>query len=329
MAERRQPRHHLRPAALAVVAAVGLLLASLLPTSAAAGPPVVADELRIESITTPGMTLPDTPGTAGLTSYVTRNVPFEVAVGFYAAGEPAPLAENRAVELRLTVDSGPDSGTRWDVTVPKGDLATTFHVVLPSAANEVSVSVQVVNPKHSAAVQLVPAAPFDVLHTSLVASPGSQLTGVGGGGGEGVPCDAGPEEPICADLLLPWGSTSLQYLSLGACDGAVSAACGPGDGFYVQVLAELDDTVYTRSSPATLVVKCDKAQCGGGSIPASTLLVNLAYGAAPTLAEACPAKGTVGPEQMFCVDYVQSTRSNAGDTWLYLLFVEDAKVRWP
>ncbi|HEX6247660.1 MAG TPA: hypothetical protein VFZ64_07300 [Nocardioidaceae bacterium] len=328
MAAGRSDHPTLRSRLLALAAVLGVALASLLPGTAVAGPPVVATELRVESITTPGIALPDTPGTAGLTSYVTRDVPFEVRVGFYADGQPAPLSENRAVDLRLTVTSGPDSGRSWTVSVPKGSPATTFTVALPSAANGVTLAVQVVNPRHSGAVELVPAPPFDVLYTSLVASAGSRLTGVGGGGGEGVACDATPEEPICADLLLPSGSTSPQFLSLGACDGTTAAGCSPEQGLFVQVLAALDSAVYTRASPATLVVKCDKTLCGGGAISSSTLLVNLDYGAEPTPAAACPAKGVVGEGQDFCVDYVESNRSNAGDTWLYLRFVRDAKVRW-
>jgi hypothetical protein len=33
----------------------------------------------------------------------------------------------------------------------------------------------------------------------------------------------------------------------------------------------------------------------------------------------------VGSRQLYCVDYVQSHRANAGDTYLYLLFAEDVK----
>jgi hypothetical protein len=84
-----------------------------------------------------------------------------------------------------------------------------------------------------------------------------------------------------------------------------------------------------RSAPATLVVKCDKSLCAGGGINSYHLGVVLVPGTPEQIAPSCPSKGVVGATQSFCVDYVQSTRDNAGDTHLFLLFVEDAKVRFP
>jgi hypothetical protein len=55
-------------------------------------------------------------------------------------------------------------------------------------------------------------------------------------------------------------------------------------------------------------------------------VVNLLPAGPVTVAPACPAKGVVGTDQKYCVDYVQSTRDNAGDTILYLLFVEDGRA---
>ena len=81
-----------------------------------------------------------------------------------------------------------------------------------------------------------------------------------------------------------------------------------------------------RSHPPTLVMKCDKTSCGGGSLKAAQLNVSLSATGALTAAPACPAKGTIGSDQAYCVDYVQSTRDNAGDTFLYLLFFEDARA---
>ncbi len=39
-----------------------------------------------------------------------------------------------------------------------------------------------------------------------------------------------------------------------------------------------------------------------------------------------PKKNTIGSEQTACVDYRQSKRECGGDTTLYLLFTEDARV---
>jgi hypothetical protein len=118
-------------------------------------------------------------------------------------------------------------------------------------------------------------------------------------------------------------------LSLGACDSAY-AGCGSTRGSLVQTLADLHDEVtgdlYTKTSPATLFMKCDKSLCGSGSIQSKTLSYSLKGNAALQTAPACPAKGTVGADQDACVDYVVSKRDGSGDTYLYLLFTEDARV---
>ena len=96
---------------------------------------------------------------------------------------------------------------------------------------------------------------------------------------------------------------------------------------YVQALAAVVGA--DRTNPATIIMKCDKTLCGGGAIKSKRLTVTLTPGGPDVEAPDCPAKGTVGPAPLtFCVDYVQSTRDNAGDTILYLLFVQDAKVRF-
>ena len=55
-------------------------------------------------------------------------------------------------------------------------------------------------------------------------------------------------------------------------------------------------------------------------------MYSLQGNAALTEAPACPTKNTIGSSQVVCVDYVQSQRDNAGDTMLYLLFTEDARI---
>jgi hypothetical protein len=89
------------------------------------------------------------------------------------------------------------------------------------------------------------------------------------------------------------------------------------------MLAGLDG--YEKTAPATILVRCDKTLCGGGSIQSKRLSYTLSGNDALKTAAACPAKGTVGAEPA-CVDYVQSRRDGSGDTFLFLLFSRDARV---
>ena len=158
-----------------------------------------------------------------------------------------------------------------------------------------------------------------------------------------APCFPGPGT-VCGDLLPPAGTSfgANGHLSQGEC-ATTDTKC---IDTYVQAIVTLPVTPPgTATDPATLVMKCDKDACGVGAIKNKTLQVTLSpehpdandplakdYEAPP-----CSAKGVVDYDPLadlgvgnlpFCVDYVQSTRDNAGNTVLYLLFVEDAKVRF-
>ena len=144
-------------------------------------------------------------------------------------------------------------------------------------------------------------------------------------GGSGNCAEATAANPVCGVVILPKGAASAQVLlSLGACDPTY-AGCDPR-GSVVQTLAGLAG-LYTKSSPATILMRCDKSLCGTRASPRRSLMYSL-LGNAPLdrRRPACPKKNTIGSTQAVCVDYVQSQRDNAGDTLLYLLFTEDARV---
>lgn len=315
---------------LAVMGSLALLAALLTPTLAAsAAPPVTATQINFVSVSTPSIALPDAPGTPA--SFIVQDVPFDVAVEFLdGAGNPAPLSTNQDTKVRLSVVTGPDSPAELAVvTVPKGAVTASFAgASLATAANGVMLRAATL-PKKPVDAITENSASFDVLE-EFVAAPGSSaLASIGGAGaGAGTSCEATPASPVCADLVLPGSGGVLSdiLLSLGACDAVVACT-----GSVVQALVALSADTYTRESPATLIMKCDKTLCGGGGIPSFSLLVDLTYDGVPTSdpAPACPEKGVVGADQTFCVDYVQSTRDNAADLHLFLLFVQDARVRFP
>ena len=69
---------------------------------------------------------------------------------------------------------------------------------------------------------------------------------------------------MCGVVILPNGATSTQVLlSLGACDPTY-AGCDPR-GAVVQTLAGLAG-LYTKTSPATILMRCDKSLCGSQGV---------------------------------------------------------------
>ncbi|MBC7679140.1 MAG: hypothetical protein H7233_09135, partial [Pseudorhodobacter sp.] len=145
-------------------------------------------------------------------------------------------------------------------------------------------------------------------------------------------CTATPSQPTCVDVLLPKGTGSDVFFSTGPCSGGVG--CAADDRPVLQVLADLGSR-YSATVTATLIFRCDKTLCGGGSIRSHPLLVNLdpAYpvGAPGSRAllqasPACGSKGVMDGPDGHCVDYVQSRRDGTGDTYLYLLIIRDARM---
>jgi len=316
-----KPQISLAHARRLVVGAALVLVAGAvaLPGDGAGAATVTATHITVDSVVTPTITLPGTTGGTG-NIYIVKNVPFQVAVTYRDAnGNPAPLpSKDKAVSL--TVTGGPDDGQTTTHQVASAETGFTFQVTLADAGNSVGVTAAV--PGHNTGVTSGSSPSFSVLSQSLQFGSGSTFNQIGGTHDSGG-CTPTSTDPVCADLLTPLGANSDIFLSAGVCTGVSKCSSS-----FVQAI--LDVSNYSRSNPATLVMKCYKALCGVGAIHKQQLIVNLAPTDTGTAAAPdCPAKGTVGANQQYCVDYVQSTRDNAGDTLLYLLFVDDAKIRFP
>lgn len=276
-------------------------------------------------ISNPGITLPATPGSFGLV-YVVQDAPFQATLSFLDDSDAlAPLSTNK--DTTVTLRSGGCSGAILDSTVvPAGSTADqTVTGLTLTARNAATVCASAPGARPHTVVTGT-SAPFDVLE-QMVHSPADQaLTSIGGDISANG-CEATIASPVCADLLLPSTSATNDgagiFMSLGLCDGISKCS-----GSLVQALVGLDPNVYDNDNPATIVMRCDKSLCGTGSIKKQKLYAALTPTDTPTEAPACPAKGTVGADQTFCVDYVQSTRSNSGDTWLYLLFTQDLRIHF-
>lgn len=303
--------------ALLLAAALGLWLS---PMPAGAAPSSTTTVyLHVTSVSTPSIDVPATPGAPA--AFVVAGVPFDVTVSFTDSsgdGGNATTLPNGVSQLQLTSSLGKTA--LGVVAVDSTMTQVTFRgMVIGAAANGVTLSASVTK-GNSKGTSPVPSAPFDVQSTYTTNPPGTPLTQIGGSSAVGG-CNATPASPICADLVLPSGSSTSILMSMGLCTGFATCT-----GSVVQALVGLDNGSYSRTNPATLIVKCDKTLCGGGAINRQQLLVQLTPADPLTTAPPCPAKNTIGADQDFCVDYVQSTRDNAGDTWLYLLLDKDARA---
>ena len=321
--------HHARHSRKLVGVVLAAVVALVVPAVAVAAPPEgkgppapssPATATSIEfAITTPTITLPPgAPGAVGLV-YVVQDRSFDVELRFTdGAGNELPLSLNQNTTVTVshgetligTVDVPPETTNTYLLDQLSG-------TIYEPAADAILTATAATRPRPV----IDESAPFDVLISSKDVRVSERTSTGGDNQNVDAPCNPTADFAVCADLLPPeiadFNANGL--LSRGPCAGA-------GCSEYIQVLATFQKEF---TDPATLIMKCDKELCGGGAIRKQKLEVVITPGSGPVTAAACPAKGVVaetGPP--FCVDYVQSTRDNAGDTYLYLLFVEDAKVRF-
>lgn len=191
-----------------------------------------------------------------------------------------------------------------------------------SAANQVTVTVSVPTSKGKTAITPVSSTTvFDVLQffTPPVTAGAPFVQRVGR---TALECGEVTEtNPMCATLILPQGSAGQIVLGAGACDGTTYTKCRAASSFILELLGDLGPG-YSTTSPATLVFSCDKKFCGRGSIQRNVPVFTQGGNTDLEPMGACSAKGVANAEGA-CVDYVQSTRDNAGDTHLYVLFTRD------
>lgn len=308
-----------------------------LPASVAeAGPLPAPTRIEIVSVTSLPVRVapPETPELAVPNLLVQTGDTLEVTVHLYDGALDA--AFNKDTPLRLTTNRGTLSGV---VAVAPADLSTAvLTATITGVVNQVVVTVDDTATGKKAS-DILPDSwddpddeIFDVV--SEVRSVTSRTGLQQGIGGQDDCTIATKQKPVCGIVELPNGARSPNVvLSTGACDANDAAQpyapCVDQSGTVVQVLADLgegDQALYDVDSPATLVMKCDKALCGGGSIQNRTLYYSLAGNALLEPIAACPAKGTLAVAGTPCLDYVQSKRDGSGDSYYYFLFDRDARV---
>jgi hypothetical protein len=238
----------------------------------------------------------------------------------------AAASFGKATDIKLTVGGGV-GGTNVK-TVGATDTGTAIDsAAFTASANNVNVTVSVPGLKGKNAVPAVTdPTSFDVL-SSLTTVPTTpnfvrQVTKSGGSACGAVTAT----DPYCATVILPQGAgpggTSSIVLATGLCDNTAYTGCAT-NSYVVELLADLSQ--YSGTAPATVILDCDKKFCGGGSIKQNVPQFAVGGNANLMNLSACPAKG-VAPAGGACVDYVQSTRDNAGDTHLWILFAVDSRM---
>jgi hypothetical protein len=323
------PRRRL---AVLLVAVLTAALGGVVTQAAAAGKPAATGNspaaIRIDRVYS------NVPAPIGLPEGAAPNVIVQTGDEFFvqvtlldARGKPASFDAPTPLTLTATSNNTGAVLPSWGVTVAKGQQTAVITGSISVATNQVVVTVS------GAGLSKVATSEnwFDVLSTRVSRAAATEQ----GIGGNDFCANATPDAPVCGTLLLPKLAESQVFMSLGACD-ATYAKCGNRlGGSIVQVLADLtapnpnpnrdEIDLYTKTAPATLILKCDTSLCDTAAIQSIPVNFSLAGNGTLGPAPACPRKGTVGNNQDVCVDYVQSKRDGASDTILYLLFTRDLR----
>jgi hypothetical protein len=255
---------------------------------------------------------------------------FSVAVTFVdARGRSTSFDAPTALSMTATSNMGPVVVVHDPLPVPKGPRTAIISGSIDVAANQVRLTMS--------AGGISTAAGSDQLFDVLIDYRSETARTEQGFGGSDTRCaSATALAPVCGTLLLPNGAASTDvFMSLGACDSTYAKCVTRPGGSIVQVLADLtkpnpanpkqEIDLYTKTAPATLILRCDTTLCETGAIQGIPVNYSLSGNGALDTAPACPRKGTVGRTQDVCVDYVQSKRDGSSDTILYLLFTRDLR----
>lgn len=324
------PRRRL---ALLLVAVLVAVLGGMVTQTAVAGKPAATGNspaaIRIDRVYS------NVPTPTGLPEGAAPNVVVQPGDEFFvevslldARGKRASFDEPTPLTMTATSNNDQIVLPSWSVTLDEGQQTAVIRGIISVATNQVVLTVSGGGLSKAATSESW----FDVLSTYTTRAPAAEQ----GIGGNDNCANATPGAPVCGTLLLPKLAESQVFMSLGVCDDTEYTNCGSRTaGSIVQVLADLtvpnpnpkraEIDLYTKTSPATLILRCDTTLCETGAIQGIPVNYSLAGNGDLVPAPACPRKGTVGNTQDVCVDYVQSKRDGASDTILYLLFTRDLR----
>lgn len=307
---RNKPRGRRRT--VVVSTSLFALMFSFVGASVGAAPPTVAD-IVITSVTDEGTAVP--------TAIVGE--PFSVGVALVdSAGNPYVV--NKDTVITLSVSGGTASlGGNTTGTIPKNQSSTTISgVTYPKVENvTLTASGFKLEPGHWS---------LSVQKTAVgITASGAAFTVSTCG-----PGDPSASNPMCSEVTFHNGVDSTGWFGVGPCvgfEGIDPATCAPVEASLFSLIVGLEG-LYTKTDPLAVFWKCHKSVCGTGGgaptsgVPFSTLFVQVEDGGPFVESPPCPSKGTIGADQKFCTDYVQSSRS-AGNLILVLLLDGDPRYR--
>jgi hypothetical protein len=308
------------------------------PTGAVAAPPLPAVAVAITSIVNddPTVAIPTTPGApvallrAGDTFTLTATL-----VNKNGGAVAFSNSQETTVTLSATGASwAPSPGTPNPTRVipAKGTMAIFSGVALADPTGDVTLTATATAPDAALVLKAGSTPQFDLLNTiTNVAIPtgGHQASP----NGPDTPCQVGdggtnsdgtPRLPqTCAELIAPNGVTGNAVFTTATC---LTTNC-VGTNSLLQVLADVPHTAANSRTPAaTIIVTCDKTLCSNGGVTSFVVQASLAGGGGLDPAPPCKKKGLLNSSTSACLDYVQSTKDNAGDVHLFLLIPFDVRA---
>ena len=317
---------------LVVAALLGLVMAVLAPVSQAVTPPPTADAILLTNIFTPSIeTAPNAPWAKP--PFVVQDIAFTTEVSFTFQGSPAPLSWSKDTTVTLTETVGPQAGkTINSFKVPMGATSALIPgSILKPASNNVTLQAKAGNGSNA----LVGTRSFNVLQTATGVNNGTTtLLSVGGtGSGAGVPCSATAAKPWCTDVILPSADSVLDnrlVVAQGTCVGLAGSGddpllCAKPDLSYSTAIFDVNPAKVTRTTPITVLVKCDKTVCAGDpkNYPVQVKLTPTDPWTTPAF---CTKQGQIDPGLLYCWDLQNSIKNGAGDLIQALQFLTDPSI---
>lgn len=314
---------------LSVLGILGALALTQAPATANTLPKPTSITVAASTDPALALSLAGAPDAAKPDVFAGPGTPVLLTVSLWADGAPAAYPNDQLVSF-----SAPGPGVLTllsaNATFPAGETTATFKVSYSEGTPALQVTAAIGKGKSAltAATQT-----FRVENVLQILDGQNQdlLNGTAGADGNGCAV-VDKDHPVCGVVSLPAGATGSVGLSLGACP--VGETCS-GNALVTQLIGNLNSTqldqngqpipLYSSTAPATMTIICDKSICGQGGVTKFTALWSQSATGALQESPACPAKGTIDQNQTYCTDYVSSTRDNAGDLHLVVLFLQDVR----
>lgn len=316
----RGRRSRVRLVLLSVLGIVSAMALTQAPATAVTLPKPTSMTISASTDPTLAQALSGAPTAAVPDVLAGPGTPFVLTVSLWADGVPAAFPSDQVMTFSAP---GPGVLSLSSATIMAG--SSTASVTTSYSRGAAALVVSAVIGKNKSALN-ASTQTFRVEDVLQLLDGQSQSLKDGTAGADGNGCTVvDSQHPVCGVVTLPAGATGTVGLSLGACP--VGQPCS-GGALVTQLIANLNGSsgaLYSRTAPASMTILCDKSVCGKSGVTKFTALWSQSATGDLQPAPACPSKGTVGPDQTYCTDYVSSTRDGAGDLHLVVLFLEDVR----